>query len=101
MFPEGTRSKDGKIHEGKIGVGMLAKKAGVPIVPAYIENSKNAWINFFQGRRLRVIFGQVIEAGWIDTKQNSKSGYKEITDEVMERIKALKQKIDLSRRMSG
>ncbi|MCE5285499.1 MAG: 1-acyl-sn-glycerol-3-phosphate acyltransferase, partial [Pelosinus sp.] len=31
LFPEGTRSKDGKLGEGKHGVAMLAVKAGVPI----------------------------------------------------------------------
>ena len=101
MFPEGTRSKNGKIHEGKIGVGMLAKKAAVPIVPACIENSKKAWLNFFQGKRLSVIFGKVVEVEWINAMQNSKNGYEEIADEVMKRIKTLKQEIDLQQRMAG
>jgi 1-acyl-sn-glycerol-3-phosphate acyltransferase len=99
MFPEGTRSKDSVIREGKIGMGMLARKAGVPIVPAYMENSKNAGINFFKGRKLKIIFGQVVKANWINTRQNSKIGYKEITDEVMKRIKILKQKINPLPRM--
>jgi 1-acyl-sn-glycerol-3-phosphate acyltransferase len=91
MFPEGTRSKDGKIHEGKIGVGMLAKKAGVPIVPVYVKNSKKAWFNFITGRRFIVSFGEPIAAEWIISQENSKDGYKAVTDEVMRRI------IELSR----
>lgn len=38
-FPEGTRSRDGKIHALKKGVFVLALEAQVPIVPVAIEGS--------------------------------------------------------------
>jgi 1-acyl-sn-glycerol-3-phosphate acyltransferase len=91
MFPEGTRSKDGQIKEGKIGVGMLARKAGVPIVPAYIANTKKAWWNFLKGKRMITRFGQIIPADWINSRENSKEGYKEITDLLMQRIRGLQK----------
>jgi len=89
MFPEGTRSRDSSVGEGKIGVGMLARKAGVPIVPAYLENSRKAWWNFLTGRRLKVFFGPIMTAELITSKENSKSGYREITDELTRRIKSI------------
>jgi 1-acyl-sn-glycerol-3-phosphate acyltransferase len=94
MFPEGTRSKDGRLREGKIGIGMLAKKAGVPIVPVYIVNSRKAWFNFITGKRFITCFGPVIGADWIASQDNSKVGYKAITDEVMKRIGELKLKTE-------
>jgi len=39
LFPEGTRSRDGKINQFKKGAILLSKKARLPIVPAYIEGS--------------------------------------------------------------
>ncbi len=36
IFPEGTRSKTGKIGKGKTGVAVIAAKSGVPVVPAGI-----------------------------------------------------------------
>ena len=36
IFPEGTRSIDGKLHEFKAGAMVLAIKSGVPIVPVAI-----------------------------------------------------------------
>ncbi len=33
VFPEGTRSKDGKLHKFKSGAFVLAIKSGVPVVP--------------------------------------------------------------------
>ncbi len=39
VFPEGTRSRDGKVHTFKKGAFVLASQAGVPIVPIAIEGS--------------------------------------------------------------
>ncbi|MBR9699014.1 1-acyl-sn-glycerol-3-phosphate acyltransferase [Candidatus Woesearchaeota archaeon] len=39
IFPEGTRSKDGKLQKAKIGVAQLALEAGVPVVPIGIKGS--------------------------------------------------------------
>nr|MBF0221072.1 1-acyl-sn-glycerol-3-phosphate acyltransferase [Desulfobulbaceae bacterium] len=39
IFPEGTRSKDGKLHSFKSGAMVLAIKAGVPIVPVAIKGT--------------------------------------------------------------
>jgi len=89
MFPEGTRSKDGRVKDGKIGVGMLAHKAGVPIVPVYIENTRKAWWNIFLGVRMRVSFGNVIDREWICSRPANKEGYKEITSFLMEKIREL------------
>ena len=39
IFPEGTRSADGQLHEFKAGAVLLAIKAGVPIVPIGFNGS--------------------------------------------------------------
>lgn len=39
IFPEGTRSKDGKLHEFKAGAMVLAIKSGVDIVPVAIKGT--------------------------------------------------------------
>lgn len=36
LFPEGTRSKDGKIQSPHAGVGLLVQKSGAPVVPVGI-----------------------------------------------------------------
>ena len=36
IFPEGTRSRDGKVGKGKTGVALIAAKAGVPVIPVGI-----------------------------------------------------------------
>ena len=39
LFPEGSRSPDGRIQEFKPGVGYLAKETGTPVVPMHIQGA--------------------------------------------------------------
>ena len=39
LFPEGSRSPDGRIQEFKPGVGHLAKETGTPVVPMHIQGA--------------------------------------------------------------
>ncbi len=39
LFPEGSRSPDGRIQEFKPGVGHLAKETGTPVVPVHIQGA--------------------------------------------------------------
>lgn len=39
LFPEGSRSPDGRIQEFKPGVGHLAKETGTPVVPVHVQGA--------------------------------------------------------------
>jgi len=39
IFPEGTRSATGELQEAELGASFLASKAGVPVVPVYIDGT--------------------------------------------------------------
>ena len=43
LFPEGTRTIDGRISEFKPGLALLAKKTNAPIVPVVIDGAYEAW----------------------------------------------------------
>ena len=43
IFPEGTRTRDGQVSPLKPGFCALAKRAGVPLVPAAIDGAYDAW----------------------------------------------------------
>jgi 1-acyl-sn-glycerol-3-phosphate acyltransferase len=89
LFPEGTRSRSGELRKGKPGVGLLARKALVPVVPAYIENSRGFAGLLFSNRRLEVTFGEPISREWIESLPENNSGYRAIAEEVMARIQNL------------
>lgn len=62
IFPEGTRSKDGKIHEFKGGVFRIAKRHFMPIVPVTIINSQGATNSSRKDEiTIQVIFGKQIK----------------------------------------
>ena len=63
VFPEGERSADGQVRPFRKGVGILARELKVPILPANIGGSFEAWPrgqSFPRIHRLRVRFGPVV-----------------------------------------
>lgn len=94
LFPEGTRSRDGNLLEPKLGIGKIALEAGVPVVPVYIANSKNL-LSAFRGRKkLAILFGSPILESRLNGVPKNKEGYKKIGQEIMSRIKMLKEKAE-------
>src|SRR5262249_36152535 len=61
IFPEGPFSREGRLVPGQPGVGMIALRSGVPVVPAAIEGTYEALVGrrFYVPRRhpLSVRFG--------------------------------------------
>lgn len=43
IFPEGTRTRTGRLGEPKDGFARIAARAGVPIVPVLVEGSRLLW----------------------------------------------------------
>jgi cytidylate kinase len=43
VFPEGTRSRDGALHQVREGVGMLALRSGAPVLPVAVIDSDILW----------------------------------------------------------
>ena len=39
IFPEGAHSRDGKMHDFQLGLGIIAKELGIPIVPVKISGT--------------------------------------------------------------
>ncbi len=63
IFPEGTRTWDGSIGELHPGVGLIAQRSGVPIVPVVIQGAYEAWPRsrkLFRLRPIKVVFGSPI-----------------------------------------
>jgi len=65
IFPEGTRTPDGRLAEIKSGFALLAKRAGVPIVPVAIVGAWECWpkgASLPRPGRIRLEFGRLIGA---------------------------------------
>jgi 1-acyl-sn-glycerol-3-phosphate acyltransferase len=92
MFPEGTRSFDGKLQQAKIGIGMIAYNSQVPVIPVYVNGSheilpRNA--NRVHLKRCSVFFGPPVELSQLYHQKKSKELYKTISEKIMEDIAKL------------
>lgn len=92
LFPEGTRTRDGKLQPPKPGIGFLVAKAGVPVVPAYIDGTFQAlsrnhkWI---RPAKIRVLFGPPILPTEWESVPDARDKYEQIGELVMDRIRRL------------
>jgi len=97
MFPEGTRSKDGQLQEGRAGIGMIVVKSKVPIVPMRIFGTERALprgASFPRPARLTVRFGvpftYPLPANVDELRgEAAKALFLDISREIMKRIAAL------------
>ena len=63
IFPEGTRTRDGRVAALKPGFSVLVKRTGVPLLPVAIEGAFASWPRWQAFPRLGVIqvqFGRPI-----------------------------------------
>ncbi len=93
LFPEGTRSLDGELQQPKGGVGFLIAKAGVPVVPVYVDGTYRAWpkgATWIKPKKVRVYFGKPIPPEQFGVDSKGKPDYDKIVELVMGRIGELK-----------
>jgi len=96
MFPEGTRSPDGQLQDGKIGVGMIAVKSKGVVIPTLIQGTEKVLPRgkkFLRPRRVFIKFGKPIYMDQMAEEPHSKELYIKISTLIMEKIKELKQEI--------
>jgi 1-acyl-sn-glycerol-3-phosphate acyltransferase len=67
VFPEGTRTRDGRIGRLKDGPALFARRAQVPLVPVYVHRTERCWgresiLPHAVGPRLEVRFGSPLVA---------------------------------------
>jgi 1-acyl-sn-glycerol-3-phosphate acyltransferase len=96
LFPEGTRSPDGKISEAVgVGIGFLAIKGQVPVLPVYIAGSYKVLPKGSRGIRshpVKIIFGDPIYPETIAVEAPTKERYRLLTERVMQALKDLQEK---------
>ncbi|MCF6522420.1 1-acyl-sn-glycerol-3-phosphate acyltransferase [Streptomyces sp. JJ36] len=89
IYPEGTRSHDGRLYKGRVGVAVLALRAGVPVVPC-------AMVGTFEiqppGRRLprpgrvTIRFGEPLDFSRFAGLAEERVVLRAVTDEIMQAI---------------
>jgi len=92
IYPEGTRSPDGRLYRGKTGVAKLVLSTGVPVVPvAMIGTDKVQPIGrrIPNIRRVGTIIGKPLDFSRYQGLENDRFIQRSVTDEIMYEIMRL------------
>lgn len=91
MYPEGTRSLDGRLYRGKTGVAWLALTANVPVVPVALTGTNKIQPVGSKGIRLaklRIEYGAPMDLSRFGTADSGKAR-REATDAIMTEIQKM------------
>lgn len=92
IYPEGTRSPDGRLYRGRTGVGWLALSSGLPVVPVAMAGTDRM---LPPGRtvprpaRVTITFGEPLAFPELAGQAGSARARRTVTDAVMQAIAAL------------
>jgi 1-acyl-sn-glycerol-3-phosphate acyltransferase len=86
IFPEGTRSPDGKLYRGKTGVARMALEAQVPVIPVAIMGTFEALPydrKIPRRKRCEVRFGKPLPFDRYFDRPADRFVLRSVTDEIM------------------
>lgn len=84
FFPEGTRSRDRRLHRAQPGIGFLARRSGAPILPVGVIGTPEAKL---LRSKIRVRVGEPFALDTLGLP--ARASEQEIADAIMRRVAAL------------
>jgi 1-acyl-sn-glycerol-3-phosphate acyltransferase len=92
IYPEGTRSPDGRLYRGKTGVARLALESGAPVVPVAMVGTDIAQPigkRIPRLHRIGIVIGEPLDFSRYAGLENDRFVLRSITDEIMYEIMRL------------
>ncbi|MFF3016223.1 lysophospholipid acyltransferase family protein [Streptomyces sp. NPDC057939] len=92
IYPEGTRSHDGRLYKGKVGVAAMALGAGVPVVPCAMVGTfeiQPPGQKLPKVRRVTIRFGAPLDFSRYAGMEGERAVLRAVTDEIMYAILGL------------
>ena len=89
IYPEGTRSPDGRLYKGRTGIARLAIESGAPIIPVAMFNTEKIQPTgqvIPNIQRVGMTFGEPM---YFDGDSTDLAYLREVTDQIMNRIQEL------------
>ncbi len=92
LFPEGTRTHDGKLQPARSGIGLTVIKSSAPVVPTRVFGTYEAWsrhMKFPRPYRVTVKYGEPMAFADLRaeartcSKERLKQIYQQVADEIM------------------
>ena len=95
IYPEGTRSPDGRLYRGRTGIARLALASGVPVIPTGLIGTdvvmpKEAKLpKLGGGVEVKVKFGKPLDFSRFAGRERDRFALRSVTDEIMYEIMQL------------
>ncbi|MCE7483198.1 MULTISPECIES: lysophospholipid acyltransferase family protein [Microbacterium] len=92
IYPEGTRSPDGKLYRGRTGIARMALEARVPVIPVVMVDTDTAMpIGRTVPRIVRVgiVIGEPLDFSRYEGMENDRYILRSVTDEIMVALQRL------------
>jgi 1-acyl-sn-glycerol-3-phosphate acyltransferase len=92
IYPEGTRSPDGRLHRGKTGVARLALESGAPVIPVAMLNADEIQPPgkiMPKIKRVRIRFGPPLDFSRYAGMASDRFIERAVTDEIMYELMTL------------
>ena len=89
IYPEGTRSPDGKLYKGRTGIARMAIDSGAPIVPVAMFNTAEIQPTgqiVPKVRRVEMVFGEPM---YFQGDSSDLAHLRKVTDEIMQGIQKI------------
>ncbi|MFC9296809.1 lysophospholipid acyltransferase family protein [Streptomyces sp. NPDC057011] len=86
IYPEGTRSHDGRLYKGKVGVAAMALGAGVPVIPCAMLGTfeiQPPGQKIPKIRRVTIRFGEPLDFSRYAGMEGERAVLRAVTDEIM------------------
>jgi 1-acyl-sn-glycerol-3-phosphate acyltransferase len=105
LFPEGTRTRDGKLQPARSGIGLTVIKSTAPVVPVRVFGTFEAYgrhLRLPRPRQVAVKYGQPMRfeqlraEAKVCSKPRLKQIYQQVADEIMTVIAELEPHEDKS-----
>ena len=81
VYPEGTRSPDGRLHRGRTGLMRVALPRDCPLVPVTITRTDR--IKLWRPIRVRIVFGPPLDLSPYGRDPDDRDAVRAATDELM------------------
>lgn len=92
IYPEGTRSPDGRLYRGRTGVARIALASGAPVLPVAMVGTEDLLPTgrvLPKVRRVGVVVGEPLDFSRYAGRADDQLVVRSVTDEVMAAIQAL------------
>jgi 1-acyl-sn-glycerol-3-phosphate acyltransferase len=92
IYPEGTRSPDGRLYRGRTGVGWLALNSGLPVIPVAMFGTDRVLPpghSVPRLHRIRIRIGAPLTFGEYEGQGERAQARRAVADQVMQAIQAL------------